>query len=225
MNPLVASLARLDLFENITLGELEKILQSSNGVMLSYQPGETIKFKGEECSELLILLTGEVQAQMQNEEGKVMVVENIKSPSVLASAFLFSSKNFYPVDIIAKDKVKILSFSKEKVLEICQQNRKFLLNLLRNMGDRVTFLSEKLYLFSLSDLKERIARYLFQISNGNKQLKLPTTKEELSKIFGVTRPSLSRAFSQLEKEGLIEQLSDGKIVIKDPKGLKKLIKD
>jgi CRP-like cAMP-binding protein len=77
----------------------------------------------------------------------------------------------------------------------------------------------------LSDLKERIARYLFQISNGNKQLKLPTTKEELSKIFGVTRPSLSRAFSQLEKEGLIEQLSDGKIVIKDSESLKKLIKD
>jgi CRP-like cAMP-binding protein len=225
MNPFVVSLAKLDLFENITLGELEKILQSSNGTMFSYQPGEIIKFKGEECNELLILLIGEVQAQMQNEEGKMIVVENIKSPNVLASAFLFSSKNFYPVDIIAKDKVKILSFPKEKVVEICQQNKKFLLNLLRNMGDKITLLSEKLYLFSLSDLKERIVRYLFQISNGREQFKLPTTKEELSKILGVARPSLSRIFSQLVKEGLIEQLNDGEIVIKDPERLKEMIKD
>ncbi|HEW91132.1 MAG TPA: helix-turn-helix domain-containing protein [Thermotogaceae bacterium] len=92
------------------------------------------------------------------------------------------------------------------------------------MGDRISILSEKLYLLSLSDLKERIARYLLTISRGEEKFKIPITKEELSKILGVTRPSLSRTFSELTKEGIIEQIRS-EIIIRDIERLKKLIKE
>ncbi|MCD6545606.1 MAG: winged helix-turn-helix domain-containing protein, partial [Thermotogae bacterium] len=52
----------------------------------------------------------------------------------------------------------------------------------------------------------------------------PITKEELSKILGVTRPSLSRTFSELTKEGIIEQIRN-EIIIRDIERLKKLIKE
>lgn len=224
MNPFVMALAKLDLFENMTLRELESIFRSSNAAIFTYKPNETIKFRGEECNELLILLMGEIETRMQNEAGKVVIIENIKAPYVLASAFLFSSKNVYPVDVVAKSEVKLISILKEKVIEICQSNQKFLLNFLRNMGDRISILSEKLYLLSLSDLKERIARYLLTISRGEEKFKIPITKEELSKILGVTRPSLSRTFSELTKEGIIEQIRS-EIIIRDIERLKKLIKE
>jgi len=225
MNPLIMNLAKLTLFEDMTLGELEEIFRSFSGGLFSCNPGEIIKFRGEEYDELLILLTGEVETQMQNDEGKVVVVESIKAPSVLAAAFLFSSENIFPVNVIARRKSRLFTIPKKKVIELCQKNEKFLLNLLKDMGNKISLLAEKVYLFSLSDLKERIARYLLSISEGAKnRFKLPVTKEELSKILGVTRPSLSRTFSQLIKEGIIDQ-SENEIIIKDLEKLKELVKD
>lgn len=228
MNYLLMNLAKLELFEGITLGELEEIFSDFRNGLFSYDPGAIIKFRGDEYKELLILLIGEIEAVMQNSEGKTVIVETLKAPSILALAFLFSSQNILPVDIVVKKKSKILAIPRSKVLEFCQKNEKFLANLLREMGDKISFLAEKTYLFSLSDLKERVARYLLANLTNSKTLeidfKLSITKEELSKILGVTRPSLSRVFSQLIKEGIISQ-ERREVIIRDLEKLKKLIKE
>jgi CRP-like cAMP-binding protein len=50
------------------------------------------------------------------------------------------------------------------------------------------------------------------------------TQEEMADYFGVARPSLARALSEMEQEGII--ISDrGRIKIKDLPRLKTIIKD
>ncbi len=66
--------------------------------------------------------------------------------------------------------------------------RFFLRNLLRDMGDRLTTLAEKIWMLSLNTLNQRLANFLLRQSEdlGN-EFELKSTKEELADALGVAR--------------------------------------
>ncbi|OAA29155.1 hypothetical protein AT15_03965 [Kosmotoga arenicorallina S304] len=205
MNDLIVNLSRLKPFEEFNVGELEALFRKNGSWLEHYSMGEIIKHRGDKCNALLLLLKGKVSTEMQDTEGKRVVLEKIEAPSILASAILFSSEPTMPVDIVASDKTVMLSMKKELILELCMTKEKFLRGLLKDMGDRVTLLAKKVYFFSLNSLKEKLSQYLLEKAAGKSELTLEITKDELASFFGVTRPSLSRAFSELAKEGMIIQ--------------------
>ncbi|AKI97363.1 Crp/Fnr family transcriptional regulator [Kosmotoga pacifica] len=221
MNPLILNLAKLKPFKNLTIGELETIFKKNGSLVERYSDGELIRQRGDQCNSLLIILEGKVSTIMQDTNGRMVKLETIEAPNLIASGVLFASDNLFPVDIIATSSVIILSMSKNLVIELCMNNENFLTGLLNDMGDRLAMLAEKVYIFSLNTLKEKLARYLLERSNGKTELTLGMTKEELSRYFGVARPSLSRAFAELIKEGYIAQ-NNQIIRLLDREGLKEL---
>lgn len=224
MNPLILNLARSKLFEGFTVGELETLFREIFHRIEKHEAGEFVRLRGDICNDLLILLDGKVKTEMQDFNGKVVRIEEIEAPNLLASGFLFASDNTFPVDIIAITSCTILAIPKKSVIELCRKNEKFLLNLLQDMGDRLAFLAEKLYMLTLRTLKEKIAGYILSLCKDKQcEVSVPLTKEELSQVFGVARPSLSRAFAELARDGILEM--DGrKIIIKDFEKLSSLIK-
>lgn len=224
MNPLILNLARSKLFKGLTVGELETIFREILYRIEKYKAGEFVRFRGDSCDDLLILLDGKVKTEMQDFNGKVVRIEVMDAPSLLASGFLFATDNVFPVDVITITDCSFLTIPKKSVIDLCRKNEKFLLNLLQDMGDRLVFLSEKLYMLTLRTLKEKIADYILSLCKDKQcVVSVPLTKEELSQVFGVARPSLSRAFADLARDGILEM--DGrKIIIKDFEKLKALIK-
>lgn len=224
MNPLILNLARSKLFKGLTVGELETIFREILYRIEKYKAGEFVRFRGDSCDDLLILLDGKVKTEMQDFNGKVVRIEVMDAPSLLASGFLFATDNVFPVDVITITDCSFLTIPKKSVIDLCRKNEKFLLNLLQDMGDRLVFLSEKLYMLTLRTLKEKIADYILSLCKDKQcEVSVPLTKEELSQVFGVARPSLSRAFADLARDGILEM--DGrKIIIKDFEKLKALIK-
>lgn len=205
MNDLIVNLSKLKPFEEMNIGELEALFRKNGSCLEHYNKGEMIRHRMDNCNALLLLLKGKVSTEMQDTEGKRLVLEKIEAPGILASGILFSSEPILPVDIVAYDKTVILSMKKELIVDLCRTNEKFLRGLLKDMGDRVTLLAKKVYFFSLNTLKEKLAQYLLEKAAGKNYLTLDITKDELASFFGVTRPSLSRAFSELTKEGMIIQ--------------------
>jgi len=92
------------------------------------------------------------------------------------------------------------------------------------MGNRILFLASRLSSASTKRLKQRIAMYLLEMKNvyGSDTFKLAHTREELAERFGVARLSVSRIFSELEKEGIIE-ISGKYVKIVDESSLKKIL--
>ena len=221
MNDLIMNLSKLKPFEEMNIGELEALFRKSEACIEHYHSGETVKHRGDVCQTLLVLLKGEMSTEMQGIEGKRLVLEKIEAPGILASGILFSSEPVLPVDIVATNHTVILSMKKELIIELCMTNEKFLRGLLKDMGDRVVLLAKKVHSFSLNTLKENLSRYLLEKAAENNEFTLDITKDELASRFGVARPSLSRAFSELVKEGLIVQ-EGRKVKLLDKNGLKKL---
>ena len=79
-------------------------------------------------------------------------------------------------------------------------------------ANRMQFLSERLKIFSQKSIKSKIAYYILQRAK-NGEFNLGRSISSLSEYFGVERPSLSRAMSELVSDGVIEYArGKGKII-------------
>ena len=216
MHPDILQISKLSLFNGIDTGELIDIFEESRFIYSSYEPGRVIKFRGEKIEDLMILLYGDVKTEMVDFNGKAVQVEKLQAPFILASGFLFAQNNSLPVDITAVSKATLISMKKQRVTEMCIKHKKILDNLLTDIGNRMEFLSEKLWLSTLKSLKEKFCFYILRLYNQQKTnpVILTDTLEEISAVMGVARPSLSRVIIEMEEEGLLKK-SNNSIFILD----------
>lgn len=216
-------LVRSPLFKGIPAEEITEMLKRVRHRIKKYKKGNTIAFKGDTCEELLVLVKGSVRGEMVDYSAKEVEIEIINAPRPLAPAFLFGPHNVYPVDAVANGEVTLLAIPKGSLITLFQLNATVLRNYLDAISGRAQFLSEKLYFMSFKSIKEKIAHYILTLTKpGQDKVILPRNQRELSEFFGVTRPSLSRVFAELEKDGIISY--DRKTVtIKDREGFKKIL--
>ena len=208
------------LSEDMIASELEKI----SFKIKTYNPKDTIAYSDEECRFLYVVMKGKVKGEMTDFSGKVIRIEELDQGKPLAPSFIFGKNNRFPVDVIAIQKSEILAIPKDSLLKLFQLNQTILNNYLGLVSNRAQFLTSRIRFLSFQTIKGKIAHYLIQQFKkaGNKTFELKASHNELSEIFGVARPSLTRAMREMDKDGLI--VADGKkITIVNETGLFDLI--
>lgn len=218
-------LSKSPVFLSIPPAEIEFLLKSVHHTLRKYKEGNMIAMAGDPCVSLLIVIAGSVKGEMIDFSGKVIKIEDIEAPRPLASAFLFGSKNTFPVNIVATCNTEILVIPKESFIKILQQNEQVLRNYLDAISSRTQFLSNKIRFLSFKTIKGKIAHYLLGLSGGRSSgVTLPAGQQELAEFFGVTRPSLARAMGEMVKEKIIE-LERREVKIIDREKLSEMMKE
>ncbi len=192
------------LFTGLNPAETDSLLNDKSRVK-QYPAGEIIAIQGDQYKNLLLIEQGTVKGEMTNPSGERIIIEEISAPRSIAPAFLYASDNTLPVDVITLTPTIIISIPRENFTTILQSNSQVLTNFMRSMSDRSKFLSERVQLLGFGSIKSKLANYLLkQIKRTNQsKFDLPHTHQELADMFGVTRPSLSRAIGQLAENGTI----------------------
>lgn len=189
-------LEKCKLFENCDIRQVEEFIEKSRHRKDKYLEGQIVARQGEECRSLMILTEGRLVAKMINEDGREIVVENLDTDDVLASAFLFGSENRFPVTLEALEPAEVLYISKDDFIKLVMSDASVLMNFLKEISDRSVFLSKRLQEFALQNLSERIMRYIHKKGSIKSITKV-------SSVLGVARPSLSRALGMLVNRGFI----------------------
>ncbi len=200
---LIQSLSLCPLFRGVDATAIKRLFSEIRYTVRSYKKGNYVIMRGDTYNRLHILLKGQVAAQMQGNTGKIVTVETLRAPDILASAILFSPDPSIPVSVYTVFDSEILTLSKQELIRLFRTEPSVLEAYLEDMGSKVAILSEKFRLSHFSTIKEKVAGFLLDQASKQKSetLRLPYTKETLAEIFGVTRPALSRVFSQMETEG------------------------
>jgi CRP-like cAMP-binding protein len=200
------------LFKGMSRQEISEALSNSSGGIKSYPKDTLIAQAGEVVHHLQIVLEGSVKGEMVDYEGKVIKIEDIGPARPLAPAFLFGSQNRYPVNITAAGDVTLISIPRERFLMILQNSKNVLVNFVDAVSSRGQFLSSKIKFLSFTTIKGKLAQYLLDLSGkfDSESFSLPNSQSQLSELFGVARPSIGRAMSELNQEGIIR--TDGKEV-------------
>jgi len=213
------------LFRELSATEIENLLTGISYYSRKFKSGSLVAQSGDQVSSLMVVIRGIVKGEMVDYAGRIIKIEEISAPGALAPAFLFGSKNSYPVNIMAISDVEILMIVKSEFLKLLIRNDTILVNFLDIISNRSQFLSEKIKFLSFKTIKGKLAQFILQRAGRDKlEIVLETTQNDLADFFGVARPSVARALGEMEDEGLI--LARGKnIKILDRVNLTKLTAD
>jgi CRP-like cAMP-binding protein len=218
-------LSNAPLFKGLTIVDIEKNLSGVPHRVKKFQAGSLISQSGEPVNSLMVVISGVVKGEMVDYAGRVIKIEDIPAPGALASAFIFGSKNRFPVNVIATSDAEILVIDKSDFLNLLMNNDKILVNFLDMISNRSQFLSEKIKFLNFKTIKGKLAHFILQkAGKDGSAIILNMTQNDLADFFGVARPSVARVLGELEEEGYLE--AKGKnIKVIDKEGLADLTLD
>lgn len=201
-------------FNKIKIEDIKKILEETKHEIKTYSPNETIAFRGDEVKGLYVILKGTLSTEMLTEEGNVIKIEELVKSDVIASAFIFGSKNCFPVDLKAKEKAEVLFIKRKEFLKLLFSQEQILENFLNEISNKTQLLTTKIWNnFNNKTIKKKFCNYV-----NRKQEKGEFSIENLgalAEFFGVERPSLSRVLSDLVKDEKLERIGRNRYKILD----------
>jgi len=216
------ALIKCKLFSDMSLSEIEKCMTSFHYQIKKYAKGEIVVNTQESVTQQLILIKGSVKSEMYSYNGKTIKIADMNTPRLLAPGFLFGNQSYYPISISATENCEIMNISKLNFLNTLQQNVQLQLNFIDLISTQTQFLTKKINFLNFKTIKGKIAHFLFSQYKRQDTTKiiLPQSQTQLSDLFGVTRPSLSRAMNDLSHQGIIK-INGKQIDLLDLSALKK----
>lgn len=220
----IQMIKRCPIFREVEEAVLTNFLTPSRCRIRTYERGERILVQGSKYNDLAVIVQGKANARIYEYSGKTILVETLEAPQPAAAAILFSSDPVMPVTLEAETEVTIAHITRSVVTAIFQVSPKALEHYLQAMGDKVSFLAEKVRLAEFAGIRQRVADYLLRLRTRHQKdnIILPLSREKMAEMFGAARPSLSREISKMCDEGLIS-VSGRAVNILEPDLLRELL--
>ncbi len=213
-------LIQSQIFSGLDESSIVNLLMHTHYQMKTYEKDEIVLHRNQDLNWCMLVISGSVRGEMNNIDGKILKIEDINPGRVIALAFLFGTNTKIPVSVVANCKTEILRINKVDFLRVMQNNTKILTNTLQLISDRSKFLANKLHFLSMKTIKGKYASFLLeQMDKDSLAINIQYTQEDLSEVFGITRPSLSRAIGELVSEKIIT-IKGKTITINDMQSLK-----
>lgn len=196
-------LKTIPLFGACTDEELQELLQSPHR-REEYQAGDLVVSAGDLCRSLMLLTQGVVETRMGGDNGREVVIEQLKSPTILAPAFFFAEDNTIPVEVTMHTDGVVWYINREAFFQFMTRHPHVLRAFLQTLSARSRFLSSKVKGFAVKGLRDRVLDHI-------RQHGAITSVAKTAEVLGVARPSLSRVISELLDEGLLSR--DGNDIV------------
>ena len=198
-------LVKCPLFVGLSMDQILELLNGQYKI-LAFKNGDLVLSQGEVFNHLYIIKQGRVSAEMLDALGRNTTIEELEPSRLIAPAFLFASKNRVPVDVIAKMETLIIRISVDKLMEMMQKEKIILRNYLNIVANRAYLLSERIRAYRFGTIKSKWAYYLLEQSQVHHDtiFQIPHSQQELADLFGVTRPAVAKALSQLIEMGIVQ---------------------
>lgn len=192
------------LFNQLDSKHLETLTLDFSHFQQHFQKGSLIYCEGDLCKHMDLIVQGTLIIQQIDADGNMLSITKFNKGQTLAGNILFNKTTRYPMTISAIDDVILLPLTKEDILQLCK-NEDFLLALLEDISARAAILSHTIKNITRKSLRLKLIDYLTLLQTQQKSYSviLPATKTDLANTFGVARPSLSREFTLMQKDGLL----------------------
>ena len=199
-------LTKVSIFNKLSPVEISKYLLQVDFKIKKYKKDETVFFRGDFLENVIIVIKGSVQGEMQKFNGDSIVIGHIKINEILAPAFIFGEDNTFPVDLITLEETNLLVIDRNKFFNLIQKNKRLLLNFIDEISNKSQYLSKRIWFnFVNKTIGEKVLSYIKKNSKDNKITFFPSISL-LAKKFDVTRPALSREISNLCKKNILKKI-------------------
>lgn len=214
-------LSKTFLFQNMDSEEIKSIVSSAKYFVSDFSRDDII-YSSESNEKILgFIIDGSCEVmRLRNDADAISL--NTLSKNAAFGILSFLTEEEYPTQIVAKRKTTVLFFRGNDILSIISQNPKVGMNVIKFLGERISFLNKRIATFSEKSTLQRLASYLLaQYEKHGYEFSVSRTK--ISTEINVGRASLYRDLTLLENEKIIKS-EQKKIIIICPEGLERKIK-
>jgi CRP-like cAMP-binding protein len=219
------NLKKIDLFKNLSDDEMKELEPYLNWTTFK-KKGE-IFAEGDQPEWFYVVSRGKIKITKLSHEGKEIILELISPTDIFGGVAVL--RNFpYPANAVAMEDSEVIKISRKNLMRLIDRFPNLMYCIALQLGDRMKSSYDSLKNIALERVEARIAALLLKLSNkvgiDTKEgiaIDMRITKQDVADMVGTTVETSIRTFSKFKKHGLLSD-RDGKIVIKDRKGLMSL---
>ena len=214
-----------DIFEHITDEEYEELDLVHN--FLEAASGEYIYFPFQNHNKLYFTKEGFIKLGYIDEQGNEVIKEIIQKGEVFGQLTLEKNNDRDEFAQAYKSAVSLCAFTMEDFLRLLQKKPDMAIAFSFHLGNKLRKVENRLLNILNKDVKSRLAQLLLQLATDNKSIinnkgviEKFLTHEDLAKLIGSSRQTVTTTLNQFEKQGLIS-ISKKEITLNDINAFKK----
>jgi len=201
-------LSKVDLFENLTITDLEKIAQSAYGLELLKD--EVLFLQGDPAEKIYLILQGHIKLVQTHHDGQQILIR-VAGPVEMLGAVALGRVNAYPASAFAISNCKVVYWTREKLLELIGQIPLLASNTMHFMADKIQVMQDRFRLIATQKVEQRLAHTLINLmrtsgkpTENGIQINVALSRQELSEMIGTTLYTVSRLLQQWEKNKIVK---------------------
>lgn len=209
-------LGQLWMFENLPQADVAELIREAARKKL--EKGETLFMQSDPADELFLIKGGRVKLMKIFEDGSELTLDIRKDGDFLGEN-VFSEQGQYPVSAICLEDTMTCGFSKTQFEQLVLKHPHIGLQVIRNLSDRITWLTSQVGSLAVTNIEERLFRVLCNVaqkhgstSSRGVVIQFPLTHEDLGFLTGAHRVSITRAMTALKNAGKII-LEDKRLIL------------
>lgn len=195
------------LFEDLTEEENRCCLKY--GASRIFSPGQPVFLQGDPADAMFIIKAGRIKLSKVLVDGTEIILD-FRTAGDMIGENMIAQDHDYPVTAWSMEKTLTCGFSRSNFEALIREYPQIGLRVIRNMGKRIAFLTDRLESLSAGSVADRLYRVLTNIASEHGKTRsdgchLPfvLTHEELSFLIGVHRVSVTRAMKELIQSGKV----------------------
>lgn len=176
---------------------------------------------GEKVDSVLIIRKGRIKLCKYDADGNEYILDIIHDGDAIWEN-LFLENAVFPYSAVCLSKVELCEIKKSEFIKLLADRPSIAVHLISLLSLRLKDSNEKASLLSIRDPKMRLAGFLLDrdIRCVGPEIKLKL--DDIAASIGLRPETVSRSLSSFEKAHLIKRLGQGKIMVTDRSGLKKI---
>lgn len=217
-----------DLFDGMTVPDLEKVIQAAQTRRLS--AGEFLFHQGDPARNLFVLSEGRVKLMQYTPEGQQIIIRYI-GPGETFAVLAVLRDGDYPIAAQVVQDCVALSWNRAVMKQLMDEIPRLERNALSIMADRVREFQDRVRELSTERVERRIARALLrlmrQAGREGKEgvlIDMPLSRQDLAEMSGTTLFTVSRTLKDWEELGVVK-LGRARVTVTNPDQLSVIAED
>ena len=209
------------LFKGLPENQLKEIEQIA--INKHFNKGEVIFSEGDDGIGFFLVASGQIKIFKVSSEGKEQILHIFGSGEPFGEVPVFSGQQF-PASAEAITETRLLFFSRTAFVNLISYNPSLALNMLAVLSLRLRQFTVQIENLSLKEVPGRLAAYLIYVADeqgGEDSITLDISKGQLASLLGTIPETLSRIFTRMSNQNLIE-VKDRTIRLLDREKLEEL---
>ncbi len=206
------ALKNIPIFEELPEESISKIVNAGN--IIKYKKDDIILIENDEGSSLFWILKGRVKVVRMSDDGKEVIL-NILGENEFFGEMSVLDGYTRSASVIAMDNAELFILRRNTFLKLLRDYPDITIKIIQTISKRLRRANLKIKALSIGNSEQKVGAVLLQfaldygnyIGNTVKIENLPI-QQEIAKMAGTSRETVSRVMSSMQKKGLIEYKND-----------------